>query len=142
MANFVYNRAAKRMLNGEILPGTHTFKLMLINSGYTPDRDHDFVSSGAGTVGGNEIVATNYAGGFGGAGRHALASPAWTESDALDAAVLDANDPATWASLGGATNDTIVAAVLITETGAADDSDTELIAGTTVEYAGFDSRVT
>ena len=32
MANFVYNRAAKRMLNGEILPGTHTFKLMLINS--------------------------------------------------------------------------------------------------------------
>lgn len=50
-----------------------------------------------------ELAATNYV-------RKALANVVVTEDDANDRALIDADDPSTWASLGGALNDTIVGA--------------------------------
>lgn len=115
MASLVYNRAKKEIADGTINLISDTIKVMLVKSGYTPNADDDFIDfTGTSDPAGQEIVATNYTGGFGGAGRKTLANKAWTESDANDRAEFDADD-VTWTSLGGASNDTIAAAILVKE---------------------------
>lgn len=128
MANFVYTSWVREKLAGNFPDGSTVYKIMLIDNTYTPDRDDDFVGSGAGSVGNAEITATNYTGGFGGAGRKVVANMSHTVDDTNDRVETDVNDPSTWSSLGGAVNDTIAAAVVITETGATDDDDTQLVA--------------
>jgi hypothetical protein len=127
MANFVYNLAAKMGWNGEINWGSDTIRIMLIDADYTPDRDHDYVGSGAGTPGGEEITATNYTGGHQGAGRHVISNLAITEVDASDLAKTDGDDPSIWSNLGGAVNDTIQGAIFMRD-GTSDDSDALLLA--------------
>ncbi len=130
MANFIYNTAAKELLDGTINLNTDTIEWVLVTSSYVADRDDDVVDAGgANDVIDHEIVATNYTGGHAGAGRKAAngGSPAWTTDKTNDRAEWDADDPATWTSLGGATNATIAAAVLI-KRGASDDTTARLIA--------------
>jgi len=113
MANFIYNTGAARMWSassGAVDLLADTIKVMLVTSAYAVDRDHEFVSSAAAA----EIVATNYTGGFAGAGRKTLASKTVVADLANDRAEFDAAD-VLWSAIGGATNATIAALVVIKE---------------------------
>ena len=126
MSSFVYNHAIKLIFNGGLNLDTDTLKIMLVNSTYTPDPDHDFVDAGGGSDPLDaEIVATNYTGGWGGSGRKTVPVTV-TEQDANNRSVLIFTNQ-TWVALGGAANDTVVGAILIKE-GGANDTDSILIA--------------
>lgn len=119
MASFVYNLAAKEIVDGTIDLDTDTIKVMLLGTSaatYAPDRDHDVIDNGGNDTTDPsfcEAVATNYTGGFAGAGRK-TATIAVVEDDANDRAKVNITD-LTWTALGGASNDTITAAILIKE---------------------------
>jgi len=112
MASLVYNTAKKEIFDGTIDLTAADIKVMLIGTAtpYTPDADHDTVDQASGS----ELSATNYTGGFAGAGRKAFASPAIAVDKTNDRAEFDATD-LTWTSLGGAANDTVEAAIIIRE---------------------------
>lgn len=114
MASGWYTQGLLKLLDGTIDIDTSTLKVMLVKSAYTYDPDHDQVSD----ISANEIVATNYTSGFAGAGRKtaSITLQNTTASNRVDIAIGDL----TWTSLGGASNDTVAAAVLIFETGGAD----------------------
>lgn len=114
MASGWYTQGLLKLLDGTIDIDTSTLKIMLVKSAYTYDPDHDQVSD----ISSNEIVATNYTSGFSGAGRKtaSITLQNTTASNRVDIAIGDL----TWTSLGGASNDTVAAAVLIFETGGAD----------------------
>lgn len=76
-------------------------KVMLFNSSYTPDKDHDFVSSITGGTS-KELSGTGYTAGFGGSGRKALTGRVITRDDATDKVFFDAND-ASWPGLNAGT---------------------------------------
>lgn len=65
MASSAYYNLPEDMANGNLIPGTHTFKVLLTTSSYTPDKTHSKRShitnevSGTGyTAGGKEITIT------------------------------------------------------------------------------------
>lgn len=112
MASFVYNKAALLLANGGIDLDTDALKVMLVKSTYSPANHNDaFVST---NLTANEIVATNYTGGFGGSGRKSAGTVTASQDNALPGAKLVLGN-LTWTALGGTTNDTIGAAVLIKE---------------------------
>lgn len=119
MASFVYNVAAVGLLNGAIDLDSNTLKVMLVKSTYTPANHNDLVVSTSLTAA--EIAATNYTGGFGGAGRKTATGVTVTQNNALPGAKVVLSN-LTWTALGGATNDTVGAAVLIKEGTADSDS--------------------
>jgi hypothetical protein len=116
MASGWFTEGLKKLVDGSIDIDTSTIKVMLVKAAYTYDPDHDQVSD----ISGNEIAATNYTSGYGGAGRKtaSVTLQNTTASNRLDIAIGDL----TWTSLGGASNDTVAAAVVIFETGGADTS--------------------
>lgn len=135
MASFVYNNAIHKINQNDLDLESDTIKIMLVGTGYTPDRDHDFIGSGAGTPGGEELTATNYTGGFGGASRLTLTGKSFTLSDADDWSVFDATDPVIWPSLGNGVNDTAAGAIIIKEI--TSDADSLLIV-----FVDFPNRLT
>ena len=92
-----------------------TLKLMLCGSSYTPAQTHQYVSSA--TAG--EISTTNYAGGYGGAGRKTLSGLSVTADTTNHRAYLTFS-AATWTALGTAGGPTTAYALLIIETGGSD----------------------
>jgi hypothetical protein len=86
-------------------------KLMLLRSDFSPNPDNQFASSYTTW----ECGATGYAGGFGGAGRKALTGNALTYDTATNTLKFDADDPAAWNPLGGATNQVIGYGAIIRE---------------------------
>jgi hypothetical protein len=135
VASGAYNYAVNQINENTLDLENDTIKVMLVGTGYTYDPDDDFVSSGAGTPGGEEITATNYTGGFGGAGRKTLTTVTFTEDDANNRSVLDADDPVTWTSLGNGVNDTVAAAIIIKEI-------TNDAASPLIVYVDFTNRTT
>ncbi len=121
MASGWFTQGLKKLLDGTIDIDTSTLKIILVDSGYTFNADHDVIDNGANDATDpsfNEIVATNYTGGYAGAGRK-TASVTLQVNDTdnrVDIAIGDL----TWTSLGGASNDTPAAAILAFETGGAD----------------------
>lgn len=107
MAAGAYSRGVLNILNGTIDLDTTALKFMLVDNTYTYDADHDFVNDLV------EITATNYTAGFAGAGRKA-ATVTLTEQTASNRVVTIFSN-LTWSSLGGGTNDTVQAGVLIRE---------------------------
>lgn len=88
MASFLYNSAKVKIFTGVIDLDTDTFKVMLLTSSYTPDRDsHVFRSDLT-----NEVSGTGYT-----AGGATLASVTVTQDNTNDRAVFDAADT-TWSS--------------------------------------------
>lgn len=80
-----------------VLAGTYnltsaTVKVMLLNTAYVADPDHEFVSS----LSAFEMSGTGYTAGFGGAGRKTLAGKTFAKNDSLNQATFDATDPV-WA---------------------------------------------
>ena len=128
MANFVYNSAAKEIMDGTIDLLNDTVKIMLVTTGYTANKDHDFVDEGgANDPVDHELSANNYTGGYGGAGRKTLASKAIAVDDANDRAKFDCAN-ITWTSLGGnSADDDVYYAIVIIEQGS-DDTQTRLVA--------------
>jgi len=127
MASGCYTRGILQTLNGGIDLDTTTLKLMLVDAGYAYDPDHAVVDNGAnnGTDPSfNEVVATGYTGGFNGAGRKTVTVTV-VEDTANNRVVVRLADT-TWTALGGATNDTVAAAILIREV--TDDTQSILIA--------------
>ncbi len=125
--NRFYNTGYKEILDGTIDLSSDTIKVIPVGSGYTFNPDHTVADAGgANDVVDEEIVATNYTGGWGGSGRKTLSNKSWSVDNTNDMAVFDA-DPITWSSLGGATNDTINAFIIVKE-GGANDTTTRLIA--------------
>lgn len=127
MADIVYNIFKSNVMD-QIDMDSATLKVMLVGTGYTENPDHENVDDGgADDPIDEEIVATNYTGGHGGAGRRTLGSKTFTANDTDDRGEFDAADPTTWSSLGNGTNDTVNGAVLHVE-GSVNDTDATLIA--------------
>ena len=127
MASGFYNQGLLDVTNGAIDLDTDTLKLMLVDTSYTFDPDHDVVDNGGNDATDpsfNEIVATNYTVGFSGAGRKTvtITSGVNDTNNRADFAIADV----TWTALGGGTNDTIGGAILIEER--TNDTDSRLIA--------------
>jgi len=120
VASITSNKVRALLLTGGIDLDTNTLKVMLVGTGYTPDKDHNFADS---ITGGStkELSGTGYTGGFGGGGRKTLASVAVTQDDATDKAYLDAAD-VTWTAIDAGT---VAYAVVIREVTA--DSDSPII---------------
>lgn len=105
MASFVYTKRFTELLSGAINFTSDDIRAILVDSGTTLDTEPDIDTfAGATTV--SEITATNYS-----SGGSALAGEAVNEDLPNDRAEFDATD-LTWASLGGAVNDTIEAIVI------------------------------
>lgn len=116
MASGVYTHGLNKIIDGTYIIGTTTFKVMLVNATYVFAKTHTVVDDGGSTsscLKQNEITATNYTRGFGGAGRK-TATVTQAEQNASHRTVIKIAN-LTWTTLGGATNDTPVAAVLIKE---------------------------
>jgi hypothetical protein len=96
MAAYVYNCAKNNIDISDLR--------ILLLVGYTFNADHDDVAEiiAAAT---KECDFTNYA-------RKALTGEAFTVNNTSDLGKLDADDPSTWTSAGGATNNTISHAVI------------------------------
>jgi hypothetical protein len=88
MASLIYNSFWRDLGNGSIDADTDTFKIMLVGSGYTENKDTHTKRSDVTS----EITGTGYT-----AGGATLASVTWTMDTANDRVVLDAADPS-WAS--------------------------------------------
>jgi hypothetical protein len=56
MASFLYNSLQDDLFAGSIIPGTHTFRMMLATSAYTPNKDHNRRDD----VTAAEVVGTGY----------------------------------------------------------------------------------
>lgn len=122
---FVYENGLADIVKSVIDGDGATLKLMLVNSTYTATKSDAYIGSGAGSCGAAEITATNYTGGFGGAGRKSAARSVSVDSTNHVVRIIFAAD-FSWTALGGATNDTIAAAVLVKE--GTSDADSRLIA--------------
>jgi hypothetical protein len=108
MADAVYNKGKRGLLDGTINLTSDTIKVILVSSSYTFDADHDFADD----VAASEIAVTGYTGGFGGSGRKTLASKAFATDNTGDAASFDAAD-LVWTTLAAGV--TLGGAVLVKE---------------------------
>lgn len=116
MASGWYGTGLRDCLTGSIDLDTDTLKVMLVGTGYTYDPDHQFVDNGANDAtdpSHNEIVATNYTGGYGGAGRQTAGLS--VSYDTTNNRVVVALTDETVATLGGVANDTVGGIILIKE---------------------------
>ena len=104
MASFVYNRAAKEILDGTIDLVAHTIKVMLVTSSYVANRDNDFVDAGgANDPIDHELSGTGYGAGFGGSGRKTLSNKAFSEDDPNDRGEFDNTLDLTWTGINAGT---------------------------------------
>ena len=129
MASGAFSTGIKEWLDGTIDYLVDTIKVLLVSTAtaYTYNPDDDVVDAG----GANDVVdaesnVTNYTRGWGGSGRKTLASKTITVNDANNRVEVDAAD-VTWTALGGGTNQTLEAAVVIKE-GGANDTTSRLLA--------------
>ncbi len=117
MGNLVFNTAKLRMIagsTGEVDIIADTIKMALTMVDDDPDDpDIEFMGDFLGAGDAEELVATGYALGFGGAGRKTLASKTVAVDQANDRAEFDFAN-ITWTALDHATND-IVGCVMLKE---------------------------
>lgn len=110
MAAFAFDAAINLIATGALNLSTDTLKLMLVTSSYAAAKTDTSVTTAAAA----EIAATGYTGGFAGAGRKSAPRTIVNDTAAnVIRMVLSGNT--TWTALGGVTNSTIAAAVLIKE---------------------------
>lgn len=99
MASITTNYFRKQLLTAGIdVENDSGVKAMLLSTGYTPNKDHDFVDD----IVANELSGTGYVGGFAGSGRKALASRALVQDDSGDVSYLDCAD-LTWTAISAGT---------------------------------------
>lgn len=118
MASGAYLHGLRQALDGTYVVTAATLKLMLVNNLYVFSQDHTVVddgTTGTSCLKQEELNATNYTRGFGGAGR--VAQTISISEDTTNQRVCLTFTSTTWNSLGGATNDTVGGAALIRESG-------------------------
>ncbi len=93
MANAGYNIAAKKLIDGALNWASSDVRVLLVTSGYTFNKDHQFVSDL--TPGSNELTGTGYV-------RKALTGEATSQDNTNDRAEGDAND-VTWTAIDAGT---------------------------------------
>lgn len=98
MASFTYNLARQKILDGTLSLSADTLKFMLVNSSYTPDKDHTNV----GQVNPGELSGTGYVGAFGGSGRKTVASKTFGVNNTTDKGYMDCADPL-WTAINAGT---------------------------------------
>lgn len=108
MATFAYTTAGREIADGSLDLVVDTIKVMLVGTGYTPNRDDTNLTAAAAA----EINVTGYVPGFGGAGRKSLAGKAFATDLVNDRAEWTASN-LTWTALG--TGATIAGAVVCKE---------------------------
>jgi len=111
------NAALKKIADQALDLENDTLKIMLVDDDFVFDPDVDAVDPDDDSVNDahhHEIVATNYAGGYAGAGRQTAAIGAAVVDDTNDGIYWEIDD-LIWADLGGAVNDTAGMALLIQE---------------------------
>jgi hypothetical protein len=101
MASITTNKFRTLLLNTGINLLTDTIKVMLVNTSYTPDPDHNFVSSITGGTS-KELSGTGYVAGFAGSGRKTLSSKQVTQDDTNNIGFFDAAD-VTWTGINAGT---------------------------------------
>ena len=116
MASGFYNLALAEIGKALIDLDGDTLKVMIVDSTYVYDPDHTVVDNGGNNATDPsfcELVATNYAGGYGGAGRKVatITGQANNTDNRADFALADL----VWTALGGAVNGTIGGLILIKE---------------------------
>lgn len=98
MASITTNYLRKLLLTAGIdIENDSGIKAMLLGTGYTPNKDHDFVDD----INSNELTGTGYTGGFNGSGRKAL-TVTLTQDDSGDVSYADCADQ-TWSSIDAGT---------------------------------------
>jgi hypothetical protein len=100
MPSLVYNRGMFDSGSGNVW-GTMDSRILLVGTGYTVNRDHDFVAD----VVANEISTTNYS-------RITMTGEVLTLDDTNDRVLNDADD-VVWTALGPATGGPVVAAGIV-----------------------------
>jgi hypothetical protein len=110
LATFVTNKAKEQLLNATLDLDTNTIKIALFKTDPTATADMNFMSEL--TPGTNECDATNYV--------RKTVTLAAAENDTDDKAYLTISGNLTWTALGGASNNTVVAAALMKDAGGAD----------------------
>ena len=76
------------MLQGDVDLLGDTLKAVLLNNGYAPNKDHEFVSD----INTWENSGAGYAAGFGGSGRKTLSGKTLSIDDTNDIVVFDCSD--------------------------------------------------
>ena len=123
----VGNLALEEILKATLDLDTDSLHIMLVDDDYVFDASKDVVDLEDDSVNDahhHEAVATNYTGGFEGAGRKA-ATVAVAHNDTDDRGEVTVGD-LTWSSLGNGSNDTVGAALLIKH--GTSDTDSRVIA--------------
>jgi hypothetical protein len=118
--SFLFNATKRDFANGvhDWDAVGQTFKVLLLAPGYTPDKDHQYVSD----LVAHELSGPGYVGGFGGSGRKAIVNRTVVSDPVNDRAELDGDD-ASWPSLNAGA---VAGAVIFRER--TSDADSELIA--------------
>ena len=122
--------ALDRMAAGTLNPATASLKVMLVGATYAtyrPTALHTLVDPGVSDSTSPkycELDATNYARGFGAAGRKAVTITKTKDTGDVRIEFVAASDK--WIALGGATNDTAKGALIIEE--GTSDADSKIIA--------------
>lgn len=101
MSSITTNKLRALLLSHGIDLLADTIKVMLVNTSYSPDPDHNFVSSITGGTS-KELSGTGYTAGFGGSGRKTLANKGVTQDDTNNVAFFDADD-VTWSGIDAGT---------------------------------------
>jgi hypothetical protein len=111
VANFFFQNGLADLLSGSLTGGSWKVALLITT---VPDPDWYHPTSMT------ECSATGYTGGYGGSGRKAT-TVSFSADNTTNRTYMICTD-CTWNPLGGATNQTVIGAVLIYEKGGADSS--------------------
>lgn len=144
--SFVTNIALKEILEGSINLSLDTIKAALVTDDYDGDPDDEVADDGtANDVASNEPEVSGYTGGYGGAGRQALANKSFSADDSRNSGKFTNTVDITWTSLGAGA--TIQGVVLLIEDFvgvAGNDTETRVIsfhrASTPVDTNGSDIK--
>ena len=132
MANIVYNRAKKELLDGTLDLVSDVIQIMLVTASYVANANDDFVDeAGANDPIDHELTGTGYAAGYAGAGRKTLAAKAFAEDDPNNRGEFDDTADITWTAINAGT----AAAAVLIKKGSADDTTGLLIAY--IDQGGF-----
>lgn len=113
MASLVYNVGKTKIMNGGIDLLTSNIRVMLVDSGYTPDADDAHMGIASGPVA-QELSGTGYT-----ADGELLSNKAVNQDDTNDRAEFDDTVDLTWTSISAGTAD---AAVVYYDSGTASTS--------------------
>ena len=112
MADFIYNVAKKRLLDGDLHLDTDDLRIILLEAVVGEDKDHATMTAALAPAGLTELTSTGYVTVLDYAnGSTALTEAANQQDDSNDRGEAHASDPS-WASISQAAAETVVGAII------------------------------